>query len=58
MKLSNQLLSAITLGVALTTLVTTTSSCEKEKTEKKRDRTTPEEPQPEDTPACPACGMG
>lgn len=63
MKLSTSLLQAITLGVSVTAVAAATTSCEKQKIEQKKERTTDTQAGGcEDTPnspqCCPACGMG
>lgn len=57
MKLSSSLLSAITLGVSITVVAASTTSCEKEKIKQKLEQGRDDNGQnnPND---CPACGMG
>lgn len=63
MKLSTSLLQAITLGVSVTALTATVTSCEKEDFSKTKERITNNQSgqpaqninQPD---CCPACGMG
>ncbi|MNV12872.1 hypothetical protein D3C71_1034930 [compost metagenome] len=63
MKLSSSLLQAITLGVSVTALTATITSCEKEDFSKNKERiTNTQSGQPVQNAthpdACPACGMG
>jgi hypothetical protein len=61
MKLSSSLLQAITLGVTVTTLTATATSCEKQKFEQNQERIDAKTGQPASNPThsdCPACGMG
>ncbi|WP_300666673.1 hypothetical protein [Fluviicola sp.] len=63
MKLSTSLLQAITLGVSVTALTATVTSCEKEDFSKNKERITNNQSgQPvqnaTNPDCCPACGMG
>ncbi len=57
MKLSTSLLQAITLGISVTAIAATTTSCNKEKIKQKREAQK-ERNEGSDPANCPACGMG
>jgi hypothetical protein len=59
MKLSSSLLQAITLGVSVTAVAASTTSCEKEDIKKNNtERATSDDSNQTNHEPCPTCGMG
>lgn len=63
MKLSTSLLQAITLGVSVTAVAASATSCEKQKIKENKERiddarSGDPSSNPTNTEPCPACGMG